>query len=308
MTLNEIKRLIPESQDWVSADRITFGWSGEQKYQIKQKNGNDLLLRILTPEQYQSQENAINFLLECNQISKHIPKLYSYGETKSTEYYYLLLDYIKGQNGMSVIRNYTNDQQYNLGIIMGKEIKKLHKRYEAKPIPDETKNFIEKTQKCLDYFVSHKNEFNFMNNTDIEIQQFLTKINNRPLVMTHNDFHLGNMIIDNNNIFLIDFNRSCYQDRFREFDSIGWSAKYSLEFATGILDAYLENENKDEFFAFFKGYISIWQIQMLYFIQDEDEEEKKEVLDLVKFVNTWFTEDPHIPNWYREKSRIISNL
>ena len=36
-----------------------------------------------------------------------------------------IVDYIKGQNGMSVIRNYTNDQQYNLGIIMGKEIKKL---------------------------------------------------------------------------------------------------------------------------------------------------------------------------------------
>ena len=71
----------------------------------------------------------------------------------------------------------------------------------------------------------------------------------------------------------------------------------------GLFDAYLEDENKDEFFKILRGYIMIWQIQMLYFIQDETEEEKREVLDLIKFVSSWFENDSYIPNWYTENSR-----
>lgn len=57
-------------------------------------------------------------------------------------------------------------------------------------------------------------------------------------------------------------------------------------------------ESKDEFFELFKGYLTIWQIQMLYFIQDQDDEEKQEVLNLIKFVDSWFDENSNIPNWY----------
>lgn len=304
MELDELKKFIPESQNWTASIEITYGWSGEQKYQIKRSDGGDALLRILTPEQYEVQQDGIKFLLECDEISSLVPKLYAHGKTNFGEKYYLLLEFIYGENGMIAIGNYSDAKQYDLGVIMGKEIKKLHSQTEEKLCPKETQKFKEKTQRFLDYFISHKDKFKFLKNADEVIEDFLSIVDNRPMVMLHNDFHLGNMIIDEDRIFLIDFNRACIQDRFKEFDAIAWSAKCSTNFSAGLLDAYLEGEDKDEFFRILKGYISIWQIQMLFFIQDEDDDEKREVLDLIKFVSSWFEKDSNIPNWYIENSRV----
>ena len=303
MELEELKKLIPGSESWTHSVEITYGWSGEQKYQIKQTEGSDMLLRILTPEQYEMQQDGIKFLLECDEISMLVPKLFAHGKTRGTENYYLLLEFIYGENGMKVISNYSDQEQYDLGVIMGKEIKKIHSQTEEKQYPAESKKFKEKTQKFIDYYLSHKAEFKFLGNIDDVISNFVETVEKRPMVMIHNDFHLGNMIIDEDRIYLIDFNRACLQDRFKEFDAIAWSARSSVNFSAGLFDAYLEDEDKDEFFKILRGYISIWQIQMLYFIQDETEEEKREVLDLIKFVSSWFDGKSNVPNWYTENTR-----
>ncbi len=305
MELEELKKIIPNSDSWTHSHEITYGWSGEQKYQIKQAEGSDMLLRILTPEQYEMQQDGIKFLLECNEISALVPKLYAHGKISHGENYYLLLEFIYGENGMLAIGNYSNQEQYDLGVIMGKEIKKIHSQTEEKKYPAESKKFKEKTQKFIDYYLANKAEFKFLGNIDDVILNFVNEVEKRPMVMIHNDFHLGNMIIDEDRIYLIDFNRACLQDRFKEFDAIAWSARSSTNFSAGLLDAYLDGEDKNEFFKILRGYISIWQIQMLFFIQDETEEEKREVLDLIKFVSSWFENGSFIPNWYTENSRTI---
>jgi hypothetical protein len=136
MELEELKKLIPNSEGWTHSVEITYGWSGEQKYQIKQTEGSDMLLRILTPEQYEMQQDGIKFLLECDEISTLVPKLFAHGKTRGTENYYLLLEFIYGENGMKVISNYSDQEQYDLGVIMGKEIKKIHSQTEEKQYPD----------------------------------------------------------------------------------------------------------------------------------------------------------------------------
>ena len=223
MELEELKKLIPNGDSWTHSLEITYGWSGEQKYQIKRTDGGDMLLRILTPEQYAPQQDGIKFLLECDEISSLVPKLYAYGKTNDGENYYLLLEFIYGENGMRVISNYSDQEQYDLGVIMGKEIKKIHLQTEEKLYPAESKKFKEKTQKFIDYYLSHKAEFKFLGNIDDLISSFMQTVEKRPMVMLHNDFHLGNMIIDEDRIYLIDFNRACLQDRFKEFDAIAWS-------------------------------------------------------------------------------------
>ena len=126
--------------------------------------------------------------------------------------------------------------------------------------------------------------------------------------MLHNDFHLGNMIINKEEISLIDFNRATLGDSIKEFDCIAWSATHSELFATGLLDSYLENKNSNEFFEILRNYISLWELQMLTFIENEDDEEKNVVINLIKYTESWFQENNTIPNWYIKNTKAKKEL
>ena len=157
----------------------------------------------------------------------------------------------------------------------------------------------------MDFYKTQENILS-INNVLEPINKLLNNLSKRELTVLHNDFHLGNMVIHNGCISLIDFNRATSGDWVKEFDGMAWSVKYSPIFATGILDEYLKDENISEFFAMFKGYLTIWQIQMLYFTHDQIDEEKKEVIDLIKYSLEWFNGAENIPDWYLKNSKIFN--
>lgn len=298
MDLENFKKIIPNSEDFIEVKELTYGWSGERKFWVKIKESNDILVRILSKEQYESQVDGIEFLKKCNEFCKFVPKIYKHGQTLDGLSYYLILDFIEGINGQEAIINYTKDEQYNLGFSMGKIIKEIHNFSEPKLLPQENLKFRNKVEVFIDYYKKHKQEYSFLGDIDNYVSDFLNKISTRPMIMLHNDFHLGNMIINGDKIFLIDFNRASIGDKVKEFDALAWSVTKSESFAIGLLDAYLIDENKDEFFKLLKGYINIWQIQMLYFIDSQDEEEKQVVISLIKQVSKWYN-NSIIPTWYK---------
>lgn len=302
MDLAKLKKLILNSNSWKESEEIVFGWSGERKFKIVDENNKEYLLRLLTPNQYEDQKDGIEYLIKSSEVCEYVPKIAGQGETADKEYFYLLLEYIPGENGMTLIKNYTKKQQYELGYKMGRVIKKLHKLSIPTLKPTEIVKYEQKVKKFYDYFVENRAKYPFLKNTENIIKEFESYIQKRPMVMLHNDFHLGNMIINDKEIYLIDFNRASWGDNIKEFDCLAWTVKYSKQFAIGLLDAYLKNiEYKDEFFKILRGYIAIWQIQMLYFIHDQDEEEQQTVINLVKETETWFKKDEVVPKWYLKK-------
>ena len=303
MTLEELKKIIPNSKNWIDAEEITFGWSGEQKYKVKTTLGEELLLRILSFEQFEKQKDGIEFLSNSSKVLNTVPKIFAQGTTLDNTSYYLLLNYIKGNNGMNQIEKLNKTQQYNIGIKMGKIIKELHAITPQQINKQYNKEFLEKIDKYYAFFTENKAKFAFLHNTEENLINLKNIVKTRPVVMIHNDFHLGNMIINKNEISLIDFNRATLGDNIKEFDCIAWSATHSEEFATGLLDAYLENENKEEFFNILRKYISLWELQMLSFIETEDDEERNIVLNLIKYTESWFDKNNIIPNWYLKNTK-----
>lgn len=299
MLLEEIKNLIPNSENFESAKKLTLGWSDEEKY-IVSCSGARVLLRVLKKESFEAQLKAIKSLQKFSQTSKLVPKVLDFGLTKDENSGYILLEYINGFNAMETISEYTIKEQYEFGVAMGETIKLFHQQSKKEIIESEKNKFLEKVKNFLNYYHENKNQFNFLSDKEPIINSFLEKVKNRPYVMLHNDFHLGNMILDENKISLIDFNRATYGDYIKEFDGIAWCVKVSKYFAQGIIDAYLFDEDEDEFFAYLKGYINIWQVQMLYFIKDQDDEEKNIVINLIKSVEQWYNGDGKVPSWYSE--------
>lgn len=306
MTILQIKEIIPSSVDWVDIAEINYGWSGERKFIVTTKDKCKYLLRILTKEQYFSQAEGISLLEQCKEVLGNIPRLIQHGKALDGSYY-LLLTYLEGQNGMEVINNYTTEEQYDMGVAIGKTIKKIHKLNVTAMSHKYIEEFKNKVNEYLNFYKSHEDILT-ITNVEENINKLLNNLSKRELTILHNDFHLGNMVIHDGCISLIDFNRATFGDWLKEFDGIAWSVKYSPIFAAGILDEYLKDENIEEFFEVFKGYLTVWQIQMIYFTRDQNEEEKKEVLDLIKNTNEWYVQSRIIPNWYLENSKSIKYL
>lgn len=81
-------------------------------------------------------------------------------------------------------------------------------------------------------------------------------LSNRPQTFQHADYHIGNMMIENNKIVIIDFNRFDFGDPWEEFDRIVWCAQASPSFTSGIIDGYFDNEVPLEFWKLLALYIS----------------------------------------------------
>lgn len=298
MVLEEIIELIGENRDFVSSQKLNLGWSDEEKYILTCTSGARLLLRLLSKDSYISQLEPLMKLEKFSKTCDNVPKILSYGIASDNKTAYILLEFIEGECAMQEICKFSEYEQYNFGLVMGKTISDFHNLSKPMVYREESENYAKKVLGYVEFYINNKERYLFLKDKDKKVLEFLETIKTEPIIMLHNDFHLGNMIIGNNKISLIDFNRATYGMAIKEFDGIAWSVRSSKYFAMGIIDAYLENQDEDEFFKILHGFINIWQLQMLVFIENQDEDEKKEVIELLKFTESWYNGDSDIPSWY----------
>ena len=70
----------------------------------------------------------------------------------------------------------------------------------------------------------------------------------RPQVFQHGDYHIGNMMIDQDGkLQIIDFDRYDFGDPWEEFNRIVWCAQKSPLFASGMVNGYFDGDVPLEF-------------------------------------------------------------
>lgn len=130
-------------------------------------------------------------------------------------------------------------------------------------------------------------------------------LNNRPLCFQHGDYHIGNLMIENGNIGVIDFDRYDFGDPWEEFNRIVWSATISSHFATGQLNGYFGGRPPIEFFKLLAFYIASNTLSSIYwaipFGQREIDTMMKQSQDVLQWFNdmqnpvhTWYLQDFYI--------------
>ena len=96
------------------------------------------------------------------------------------------------------------------------------------------------------------------------IKENIEILDSAKIALCHGDYHLGNMIINNNNIYIIDFNRFNYEDIYKDFIPMCvFSREESIEFAKGQLNGYFECYIPADFWKrlkLFLAYLSLYSI------------------------------------------------
>ncbi|WP_186321312.1 phosphotransferase [Bacillus sp. FJAT-22090] len=100
--------------------RINEGYSNDEKWRVD----NIYLLRISPHRDLQKLKKQANLINKVHALDNHIPFVHDVGVVD--EKAYMILDYINGENGETVLPTKSKVVQYKIGTEVGKTLKHMH--------------------------------------------------------------------------------------------------------------------------------------------------------------------------------------
>lgn len=124
---------------------------------------------------------------------------------------------------------------------------------------------------------------------------------NRPMCFCHGDYHIGNMIVCNGKIGIIDFDKCGIIDLYDEFKPFCWNTMESEYFDTVLIDGYFDYNIPDDFVMILKYYTVESMISHLPWAVNYSQDEVVVMKKINEFQKKWwdsFILD--IPTWYKK--------
>jgi aminoglycoside phosphotransferase (APT) family kinase protein len=123
---------------------------------------------------------------------------------------------------------------------------------------------------------------------------------NRPQTLCHGDFHLGNMLLHENKLSVIDFDKLSYADPYDEFKPFCWNVEASPYFETGLINGYFNNNIPSDFFPILALYAAESLISHLPWATKFGDEEIKTALKVYNDVLSYYDNFTRVmPSWYK---------
>ena len=287
----------------VYKEKINNGWSADNKYLIKDDNNNKYLLRISSIDQYEKKLVEFDYLKKLEKIGLSMCKPIEFGTCDDGVY--IILSWIEGVDAQEYILNLSNKEQYEYGIIAGKELLKIHSLKAPSNIFDWEEKFNKKIDRKIKMYEDCPIKIDKANNLIEYINNNRHLLKNRNLVFHHGDYHIGNMMInENKELVIIDFNRADFGDPYEEFNRIVWCAQASSYFASGIVDGYFNNDVPIDFWKVLALYISSNTLSSIPWAIPFGKEEIEVMINQSKDVLRWYDDmNTYIPSWYKKKSK-----
>ncbi len=295
------------SYDIKSIEPFNKGWSSDEKYIARNKDGKMFLLRISPAVNKERVLMHVEFLKQCKVDNIPTHKLLGHGNCLDNQSYFLLLEWIDGEDAEKKIPVLNKNEQYKLGVQSGRILKKIHNfnldicpksswsdRYDRK-IDSKIKMYKE----CeLNYEKGH-----LLLET---VNKYRGSLKDVIIVPHHGDFHVGNMLVDDNGqLYIIDFDRHDHGDPWEEFNRITWCVGVSHEFASGQLDGYFNNQVPEDFWRLLILYISTNTLSSLPWAIPFGEKEIRTMRNgFAELLDTYDDFKRLVPSWYMGKSII----
>ncbi len=296
-----IKGQIPLLQD-SCIEQINKGYSSDKKYIVHLNNNRKFLLRLFDLNEYELKLNEFSCLEKMRNFEVKCSRPIEIG--KLSQVGYMLLSFIDGHDALEQFPNLSDREQFNIGYEAGKELKKIHLYIAPKHISPWHERKAKKHKKYLDeYFACGMR----IKNDDYIIkfiEQNIKLIKERPNVFQHDDFHVGNIIINDKKLAgVVDFNRYDWGDPIHEFLKVGiFSREVSIPFSIGQIKGYHNNNEPDElFWRLYSLYLAMSVFSTVIWTLKVIPEDINEMLNKIYM----FLEDHNYfnkikPSWYKE--------
>ena len=281
---------------------IHKGWSGDRKYHAVTSEGKEYLLRISPADRLERKRREFEKMSELARLGIPMCQPVEFGVCD--EGVYSIQSWIYGVDAEGAIVSMDADAQYRYGLDAGRILAKIHTVPAPADAPDWEIRFNAKIDRKIAMYESC--ELKYESGGDAFLDYLARNrhlLKNRPQSYQHGDYHIGNMMLDNDGVLtVIDFDRDDHGDPWEEFNRIVWCAQAAPAFASGMVDGYFGGEVPMEFWKLLALYICSNTLSSLPWAIPFGEEEIRVMRDQAAQILRWYDGMRNVvPAWYRAK-------
>ena len=288
-------------QNIVNRTPIEKGWSGDQKYCAVTADGTKYLLRISSIDRLERKRREYEKMSEVAQLG--IPMCLPVEFGTSEEGAYSIQSWIDGEDAEEKVMAMDVANQYRYGLDAGRILVKIH----TVPAPVDAPNWETRFNAKIDRKIAlYENcELKYESEGDAFLSCLAENrhlLKGRPQSYQHGDYHIGNMMIDQDGVLaIIDFDRDDFGDPWEEFNRIVWCAQAAPAFASGMVDGYFGGEIPMEFWKLLALYICSNTLSSLpwatFFGEGEIQVMRKQAAQVLE----WYDGMKNVvPTWYKK--------
>lgn len=293
---------IPGYDNIENITAIDKGWSNDKKYCIETSDGIKLLLRLSDISELEKKKAEFQTVSRISELDIRMMMPLKIGVLPGDKQLYTLFSWIEGEEAEIVLPGLPKQVQYNLGVKSGHALRKIH----SIPAPPDQSDWGKRFNSKIDRNIFKYRNCGIKAAEDRNIIGFINENRNlltgRRQSIQHGDYHVGNLLIDENgNLGIIDFDRWDYGDPWEEFNRIVWSIHTSEEFSSGQLHGYFDGEPPNEFFRLMAIYIASNALASIPWAIPFGEEEVKVMLrNIDEMLVHYENFNQYVPNWYQK--------
>ena len=287
-------------QNIVSRTPIDKGWSGDQKYCATTEDGQKYLLRISPIDRLERKRREYEKMREVAQLG--IPMCLPIEFGTCEEGAYSIQSWIDGEDAEEKVTAMDAAKQYCYGLDAGRILAKIHTIPAPKDAPSWETRFNAKIDRKIAMYENCELKYEsgdaFLN----YLAQNRHLLSGRPQSYQHGDYHIGNMMIEQDGVLtIIDFDRDDFGDPWEEFNRIVWCAQAAPAFASGMVDGYFGGEVPMAFWKLMALYISSNTLSSLPWAIPFGEGEIQVMRKQAAQVLEWYDGMKNVvPTWYRK--------
>lgn len=289
-------------QNIITRTPIDKGWSGDQKYCAITADGQKYLLRISTIDRLERKRREYEKMSEVAQLGISMCMPVEFGTCD--EGAYSIQSWIDGVDAEETIMAMDADTQYRYGWDAGQILAKIH----TIPAPIDAPSWETRFNAKIDRKIAmYENcELKYESGGDAFLDYLACNrhlLKDRPQSYQHGDYHIGNMMVNNDGVLtIIDFDRDDFGDPWEEFNRIVWCAQAAPAFASGMVDGYFGGKVPMEFWKLLALYICSNTLSSLPWAIPFGEGEIQVMRKQATQVLEWYDGMKNVvPTWYRVK-------
>jgi len=285
------------AREFASRTPIEKGWSEDKKYCVTDAAGARYLLRVSPAARYETRKALYAILQEVSATG--IPMSHPLDIWMSGEGVCMLYSWIDGEDLEPALPLLPVAQQYALGLRAGEILREIHSISAPEGQEDWARRFWRKTQRKVRKYRRCGLRFEGDRHVIRYVRRNKRLLKGRPQCFQHGDYHVGNMMLQNGELCIIDFDRYDFGDPWEEFNRIVWCAQASPHFATGMLQGYFGSEPSAEFFRLLAFYIASNTLSSIYWAIPFGQSQIDLLMAQSQDVLRWYDDmRSPVPAWY----------
>lgn len=242
-------------------EELSKGFSTAKKYILYTKEHvSQYILKIYGIEKADRRKAEFDLLNQHFQNHVLCQKPVQFGINEKHQVCYILLTYLEGISGDISIPLCSAEEQYHLGVLAGRELKKIHLVAPRTPFDwyrKRTQKYKNKVDECKRLGLTfYKQDY-----IETYIKDNIHLLKDSMITFQHDDFHPQNMIVkDDGTISIIDFDAYDWGDPIEEFFKV---PKYTIHiskfFAKGQVAGYFNNKIPETFWRKYNLFVALNQ-------------------------------------------------